>query len=372
MTPTALIYRDVILPASEAGFMRRQYLGFSQLRPLWIGRQVTPVAAAAGLDVHRLGGDGPLGAIRREMFKAMGVVPDRDAVRAYHPAVIHAQFGRGGALALPIARALDLPLVVTFHGGDAHKDKHYRRGFPPGLFARRLPALMRQASLFVCVSEGVRTKLIARGFPAAKLVVLPIGTEMPAEIGPRPATGPLLFVGRFVPKKGLSVLIDALQLLRLQGREPAAVIVGDGPLLDTARRQAEGLIGLSFVGWQTQEAVMALMRSAALLIVPSIRAQDGDSEGLPSVALEAMALGLPVLASDQAGLEAVVIPGATGAMVTAGDSTALAAEIGDLMANPGQRARLGEAGMALARQHFDAKVQSRRLEALLLSAICSS
>jgi glycosyltransferase involved in cell wall biosynthesis len=369
MTPTALVYRDVILPASETGFMRRQYIGFSRLHPLWIGRQVTPAAAAAGFDVHRLGGDGPLGAVRREMFKAIGLVPDLDLLRAHRPAVIHAQFGRGGAFALPLARALDLPLVVTFHGGDAHKDKHYQRGVPPGLFARRLPALMRQASLFVCVSEGVRSKLIARGFPAAKLVVLPIGTEIPAEIGPRPAAGPLLFVGRFVPKKGVSVLIDALQSLRMRGQEPEAVMVGDGPLLETVRRQAEGLTRLSFVGWQTQEAVAALMERAALLVVPSIRAQDGDSEGLPSVALEAMALGLPVLASDQAGLEGVVIPDETGRMVRAGDAAALAAAIGDLMANHRLRARLGQAGMALARRSCDARLQSRRLEDLLLSTL---
>jgi colanic acid/amylovoran biosynthesis glycosyltransferase len=371
MTPTALIYRDVILPASEVGFMRRQYLGFSQLRPLWIGRRVTPVAAALGFDVHRLGGDGPLGAVRREMFKTMGAVPDLDALRAQRPAVIHAQFGRGGAIALPLARALSLPLVVTFHGGDAHKDKHYRRGFPAGLFARRLPALMRQASLFVCVSEGVRTKLLARGFPAAKLIVMPIGTEIPAEAGPRPAEGPLLFVGRFVPKKGLSVLIDALESLRLQGREPEAVIVGDGPLAETVRRQAEGLQRLRFVGWQRPEDVATLMRNASLLVVPSVRTQAGDAEGLPSVALEAMALGLPVLASDQAGLDGVVIPGETGALVTAGDPTALAAAIDELMENLVQRARLGEAGAAFARRCFDAQVQSRRLEALLLSTLPS-
>jgi glycosyltransferase involved in cell wall biosynthesis len=369
MMPTALVYRDVILPASEAGFMRRQYLGFSRLRPLWIGRRVTPVAAATGLITHRLGGDGPLGPLQRAAFKALGSVPDLEPLRAQNPAVIHAQFGRGGAFALPIARALAIPLVVTFHGGDAHKDKHYRRGFPPGLFARRLPALMAEAKLFVCVSESVRAKLIARGLPPEKLMVLPIGTDIPAETGRRPAEGPLLFVGRFVPKKGISVLIDALQSLRAQGREPEAVIVGDGPLAPAIHRQAEGLARVRFMGWQTAEAVAALMRTAGVMVVPSVRAEDGDAEGLPSVALEAMAAGLPVLASDQAGLEGVVMPGETGAMVAAGDPAALAAAIAGLMADPAERSRLGAAAAQLARQSYDAAVQSRRLEELLLGAI---
>jgi len=368
MTPAALIYRDVILPASEAGFMRRQYVGFSELRPVWVGRRVTPVAASAGLAVHRLGGDGPLSPIRRALFKEAGLVPDLGALRAQSPAVIHAQFGRGGAFALPLARALNIPLVVTFHGGDAHKDKHYRAGFPAGLFARRLPALMAEARRFVCVSESVRTKLLARGFPAEKLTVLPIGTDIPAAITRRLTEGPVLFVGRLVPKKGVSVLIDALQQLRAEGREPDAAIVGDGPLADDLRRRAAGLARLRFLGWRTPEAVDALMREAALLVVPSVAATDGDAEGLPSVAMEAMAVALPVLASDEAGLSGVVIPGETGVLVPARDARALAAAITGLLADAAGRQRLGDAAADLMRRAFDARVQSRRLEDLLLEA----
>jgi colanic acid/amylovoran biosynthesis glycosyltransferase len=369
MTPTVLIYRDVILPASEEGFMRRQYLSFSQLRPLWVGRRITPVAESSGLPVHRLGGNGPFGAIRRALFKEVALLPDLAALKAQTPMVVHAQFGRGGAFALPIARALNIPLVVTFHGGDAHKDKHYQNGFPRGLFARRLPELMKEARQFVCVSESVRTKLLARGFPAAKLVVLPIGTEIPAQIPHRPSQGQLLFVGRLVPKKGVSVLIDALQQLRAEGREPEAAIVGDGVLAGDIRRQAAGLERLRFLGWQRPEAVAALMREAALLVVPSIAAADGDAEGLPSVALEAMALAVPVLASDQAGLAGVVIPGETGSLVPAQDPDKLAAAIKGLMADPQERQRLGQAAADLIAREFDARVQSRRLEALLLDMI---
>jgi glycosyltransferase involved in cell wall biosynthesis len=366
MTPTALIYRDVILPASEEGFMRRQYLGFSRLRPLWLGRRIMPIAASAGLAVHRLGGEGPLGGLRRALFKELALVPDLESLRAQRPVVIHAQFGRGGAFALPLARALNIPLVVTFHGGDAHKDKHYRRGSPPGLFARRLPALMAETRRFVCVSESVRTKLLERGFPAEKLVVLPIGTDIPDEVPSRPTQGPLLFVGRLVPKKGVSELIEALQQLRAEGREPEAVIAGDGPLAGELRRQAAGLARLRFLGWQRPEAVAALMHEAALLVVPSIAAADGDAEGLPSVAVEAMALALPVLASDEAGLGGVVIPGETGVMVPARDGRRLAAEIAGLMADPAGRQRLGDAAAEMMRRDFDARVQSRRLESLLL------
>ena len=82
-----------------------------------------------------------------------------------------------------------------------------------------------------------------------------------------------------------------------------------------------------------------------------------------------MALGLPVLASDQAGLDGVILPGVTGAVVRAGDPLALAAGIAALMSDPATRRRLGDAGRALALQDFNARVQSARLEALLLGLV---
>jgi colanic acid/amylovoran biosynthesis glycosyltransferase len=356
-----LVYRDVILPASETEFMRRQYLGFSHLQPLWIGRRITE--AAKSLEVLRLGGDGISGPARRVLFKETGVVPDRAALATLRPVAIHAQFGRGGAFALPIARALNIPLAVTFHGGDAHKDTHYRR-FPPGVFARRLPALMAEARVFICVSDSVKARLIDRGFPVEKLVVIPIGTEIPsAPLSVRLGES-LLFVGRFVEKKGLSVLIAALKRLQAEGRAPEAVIVGDGPLGDAIRAEAASLSGVRFLGWQPPEAVAVLMREAGLLVVPSLRAAGGDAEGLPSVAVEAMALGLPVLASDEAGLG-----GVAEAIVPARDAGAMATAIAALMADPARRMSLGEAGYARARQDFDAKVQSARLEAVLVGLV---
>lgn len=367
MTDTILVYRDVILPASETGFMRRQYIGFSRLSPLWIGRRITPDGTATGFEIHRLGGAGPLGALHRLAFKEWGSVPDLAALRARRPLLLHAQFGRGGALALPIARALGLPLAVTFHGGDAHKDKHYETGPMQGVFARRLEALKAEARLFICVSESVRQKLLQRGFPPGKLLVHAIGTDIPPTAPPPRKAGPLLFVGRFVPKKGLSVLIQALHLLRAESQEPEMVIVGDGPLEEALQASAGGLQHLRFLGWQPREAVARLMQEASCLVVPSIRAADGDAEGLPSVAVEAMAQSLPIIGTDAAGLDGVVLPGRTGLLVPAGDAPALAHAMANMTRATDQRMGMGTAARALAQAAFDARAQSRSLEALLLS-----
>ncbi len=215
---TLLVYRDRLLPRSEHGFMRRQYTGFTRLAPVWVGCRVDAALPHAGIAPPIiLGRGGPLGVLDRAAFKQLGVVPPMPDLARLAPALVHAQFGRGGALALPLARRLGVKLVVTFHGGDAHKDKHYRSRLIRDVYARRLPALLREAALFVCVSNSVREKLLTRGFPEAKLTVIPIGAELP-EVPAQPADGKhLLFVGRFVEKKGVAVLLDAARRLRALG-----------------------------------------------------------------------------------------------------------------------------------------------------------
>ena len=363
---SVLVYRDVILPRSEVGFMRRQYGGFRTLRPVWVGRRLTGDADALGMEALRLGRGGLPGAFDRLAFKGLGLVPPVPDLRALDPAVVHAQFGRGGAFALPLARHLGVPLVVTFHGGDAHKNTHYARRFPPRLYQHRLDALIAATARFVCVSDSVRDRLIERGFPPGKLAVLPIGIDR-ADAICAPADPPLLlFVGRFVEKKGLAVLIEALHRLGERAAPMEVVIIGDGPLGPALRRQAAGLPRLRFLGWQPAGAVSGWMARAAMLCVPSLRARDGDAEGLPSVAVEAMALGLPVIAGSAAGLAGVVDPGRTGLVVPSGDAAALADAILALRDDPDARRWMGQAGRARVQRDFDAAVQSRRLEALLL------
>jgi colanic acid/amylovoran biosynthesis glycosyltransferase len=109
------------------------------------------------------------------------------------------------------------------------------------------------------------------------------------------------------------------------------------------------------------------MRRARILVVPSLRASGGDAEGLPSVAVEAMALGLPVLASDEAGVEGIVRPEETGVIVPARDPAALAEAIARHLAKPVALDSLGSTARRFVVEHFDARRQSAALEEMLLS-----
>jgi colanic acid/amylovoran biosynthesis glycosyltransferase len=354
VTQPFLVYRDRIGVASEIEFLRRQYIGFRRLRPLWIGRTVLAGASQVGGDVLRIGSDGLLGPLHRALFRRLGRVPSLPPVAP----VLHAQFARGGALALPIAGALGIKMVVTLHGGDVSKQKNWHGT----ILARRWPTLVREAARFVCVSAAVAEVAAARGVPSAKLTVLPIGVELPpAPPDRRPEAH--LFVGRFVEKKGIMVLAEAIRRLRAVGDLTPLVCVGEGPLRPVLERLAVDVPGITLTGWLSHEAVGTHMRQAVSLVVPSIVAAGGDAEGLPSVIAEAMAQACPVVGSDQGGIAEAIRHGETGLLFAPGDAAALA----DAMRQIVHEVTFGPAGFAYARVALNARSQSEKLEDLLLA-----
>jgi colanic acid/amylovoran biosynthesis glycosyltransferase len=356
-----LVYRDRIGAPSELQFLRRQYVGFTRLTPVWIGRHIMPQATTLGGSVLRLGGSGPAGWLQRLRFRHFAHAPplllDRLAP------VLHAQFARGGALALPLAQALGLRLVVTLHGGDVSKTRNWHGTVQ----AQRWPAVVAAAARFVCVSAAVADAALAHGVSPDKLVVLPIGVEVPAA-APRPPADPPchLFVGRFVPKKGIGVLAGAIRHLRAAGDATPVICVGDGPERPTLESLARVAGGVTLSGWLPPEDVATRMAQAWSLLVPSVVAPDGDAEGLPSVIPEAMAQACPIIGSAQGGVAEAVRHGQTGLLVPPGDAIALAEAMHRLVSEPQLRHDLGQAAFAFVRVHLNAHVQSAALENLLL------
>jgi glycosyltransferase involved in cell wall biosynthesis len=253
--------------------------------------------------------------------------------------------------------------VVTLHGGDVSKRKNWRNT----VLSRRWPALTRHAAWFVCVSRAVAEAALARGVPASKIMVLPIGVEVPARPPPPVPRTAHVFVGRFVEKKGIVVLADAMRLLRAEGDATPLVCIGDGPLRPALESLARDVPGITLTGWLAPEAVQPHLASAVSLLVPSVIAADGDAEGLPSVIPEAMAQACPVIGSDQGGIAEAVRSAETGLLVPPGNAAALAAAMRSLDVDTALQARLGAAAFQAVATNLNASLQSKMLEDVLLA-----
>jgi glycosyltransferase involved in cell wall biosynthesis len=371
--PAILVYRDTLGVRSES-FIQRQYSAFERLQPLYVGVKRGPLTPK---DATILAAPGIFGLPQRFAFRQLGRIPAKldSLIEKQKPLLIHAQFGLGGALALPIVQHTALPLAVTFHGGDATKDKHYEtRPLLPTIFQRRRLAMAGTAKAIFCVSHFVRNALIARGFPEEKLETRYLGIDIPAQVvlPPLGVSNVVLFVGRLVEKKGVDVLIDAMAAARQSEPGLELVIIGEGPARrDLERRAAAGGVKVRFEGWLAEKEVRAAMRRALLLAVPSRTAGGGDSEGLPTVLMEAMALGLPVVASRHAGIPEIVSSGVSGLLTPEADPAALAEAILAIRRDPDLAGRLRGEAYADVRARFDAKRQSALLERRLLEIIAA-
>jgi glycosyltransferase involved in cell wall biosynthesis len=174
----------------------------------------------------------------------------------------------------------------------------------------------------------------------------------------------ILSVGRLVEKKGFDVLLETLRLLAERGQRFEATIVGDGELRpELEARSAElGLAGrVRFTGAVDQGEVRRLMARATLFCLPCTVGEDGNRDALPTVLLEALASGLPVISTPVSGVPEIVDEGRAGVLVPERDPLATAAAVERLLDRPAEREQLAAAGRHRAGLHFDLRKSARTL-----------
>lgn len=274
-------------------------------------------------------------------------------VRARGVGHLHAHFGTVAATITRIAADLaDIPWSMTLHAKDIYYD------YPEDI---HLDLKIRDADAVVTVSDYNRAYL-ARQHPR-RTVLIHNGIRLEDFPWQAPADSlEVLAVGRLIEKKGFHFLIEALRLLSAGGRKVSARIIGSGGMqAELAEQIAASGVAVTLAGPQPQAEVIAAMRRASVLVCPCVVGEDGNRDGMPTVLLEAMALGLPVIASPVTGIPELVRDGESGLLSPEGDAEALAGKIALMLDDPALRLRLSRAARARIEADFDIRDSARHL-----------
>jgi glycosyltransferase involved in cell wall biosynthesis len=249
-----------------------------------------------------------------------------------------------GLIALAVHALTRVPYVVTVHGADAYT-------FRGGLSRRLKRLVLHRAAAVLPVSRDIARTLELDDAPVLRMGV--DTASIRAAVGERePEPGLLVYIGRLVDKKGVDVLLEALV------RVPSArmQVIGDGPdraaLIALAAR-----LGVAdrvrFFGKLPKREVFAALARAHAVVIPSKVGAGGDMEGTPVVLCEAMAAGVPVVASDLGGLGECIDDGITGLLVPPDDVDALSATLAKVLNGSVDLDAVGRAAAAEAARSLD-------------------
>lgn len=278
-------------------------------------------------------------------------------VRARGIGHLHAHFGTIAATVTRIAAALaGVTWSVTLHAKDIYC--LYEENQNLGL-------KLRDADAVVTVSD-YNVSHLQREYPGARVERIHNGIDLDrfGWRAPDPDASEILAVGRLVEKKGFHILIEALRLLAREGRPVRARIVGSGEEEADLRAQiaACGLADcVTLAGPMPQEAIRAAMQASVALACPCVVGADGNRDGMPTVLLEAMALGLPCVGSDVTGIPELITDNETGLIVPEGDAPALARALGRVLDAPALRLRLSQAARRRVEADHDVRRNAPRL-----------
>ena len=272
---------------------------------------------------------------------------------------IHAHFaGMAARTAYWINEFFGIPYSFTAHANDI---------FAPRDFVVSLANLIGNAAAVVTVSDYAVRSLQER-FPesAAKIHRVYNGVDLArfavTDFGSAPPE--IISIGRLIEKKGFSDLISACALLRSRGQEFQCIIIGEGPLEESLQAQiatADLRALVTLTGPQTQAEITKRLAHATIFALPCTHETGGGMDNLPTVIMEAMAAGLPVISTPLAGIPEMVEKGANGELIPDRDPAALAAAIEKLLDDPERARRLGDRSRQIAKEKFSIETSARQL-----------
>lgn len=272
---------------------------------------------------------------------------------------LHAHFATSAAgVARVAAKLAGITYSFTAHAKDI---------FHESVVEDDLRAKMRDASAVITVSDFNLEYLRSTFGPDAERVVRVFnGLELdrfPYKVADaRPPR--VIAVGRLVEKKGFTYLIEACELLAERGIDFQCQIIGEGELQGALKKQIEETAYahlIELLGPKPQSEIVDLVQHAAAFAAPCVVSEDGNRDGLPTVLLEAMALGTPCISTDVTGIPEIMMDGETGLLAAQRDPRQLADATERLLQDAQLRVRLAENARRLIEANFDIHQNAKKI-----------
>lgn len=278
---------------------------------------------------------------------------------------LHAHFG---TVATTTARLAARMAGITY-SFTAHAKDIFHQSVEPDVLRNKLA----DAAVVITVSEfNLRWLQERYGDAAQRVVHINNGLDLDEfpYLDPGDRQQLIFAVGRLVEKKGFEHLVLACEELRNQGLNFACEIAGGGMLAGSLNRlikEKDLTEQVRLLGPQPQAVIRHKLHEASVLAAPCVVAADQDRDGLPTVLLEAMAMGTPCVSTDVTGIPEVLEDGITGLAVDQGDAVGLAAACRRLLEDATLRSRLAKQARRRIEEHFDIQHNAGRLREILAS-----
>lgn len=267
---------------------------------------------------------------------------------------ILAHYGPVGLNMVEISKKTDIPLYVYFHGYDVYRASELK------IYGKHYHKIFQQAKKVFAVSEEMVKTLEVMGAPSSKVVYNPCGADTELFKFVDASANPPLFisVGRFDDTKDHSATIKAFKLVNNQYPETRLKLIGDGKNINLCKRLAVKLRltdKVVFTGILNHEAVAFEMTKARVFVLHSVTTNDGDKEGAPVSIMEAGATGLPVVATNHAGINDIIIENETGFLVNENDIEDMANSMKRFIENNDLAKQMGKNAALRINEHFSLK-----------------
>src|SRR5213075_663917 len=302
---------------------------------------------------------------RRPPIVYRGEYQTLDSLLERHGAdLMHIYFGHTGVHLLPFIEQWDKPCVVSFHGADVAQKPEIKD------YPAKLRRLFKAVPLVFARSQSLVDRLVHLGCPPEKLRINRTGiplNEFPFIDRQPPDDGKWKVVQacRLIPKKGVATSLRAFAIFKKDNPKAEFFIAGKGPLQPELEMLADGLgilRDVHFVGFLSQSRLLDLYASSHLFLHPSEISANQDQEGVPNSVLEAMATGLPVIATRHGGIPEAVTEKLSGFLSDEQDIESLGRSMVALANSPEIYARFSAAARQAVTENFDQEMTIRELE----------